>query len=98
MSKLDHQFKNKRPRKRKAGTAQRTFFLPTYKLFFIFIFLPPNMAALSGPAIGARNSRQKELGHTAHRALAQQRPINNFILFIPLILLYYYPDGGAELA
>jgi hypothetical protein len=55
--------------------------------------LPSNMAALFGPAIGARNSRQEELGHTAHRALAQQRPINNFILFMRLILLYYYSDG-----
>jgi hypothetical protein len=66
----------------------------TYKSGVISLrFLPPNMAALFGPAIGARNSRQQELGHTAHRALARQRSINNFILFMPLILLYYYSDG-----
>jgi hypothetical protein len=37
-------------------------------------FLPPNMAALFGPVIVARNSRQEEFGYTAHRALAQHRP------------------------
>jgi hypothetical protein len=30
---------------------------------------------------GARNSRQDELGHTAHRALAQQKPIKTLFSF-----------------
>jgi hypothetical protein len=40
------------------------------------LFVPlfaPNMAALSGPAIGARTSRQEDFGHTAPRAMAQHK-------------------------
>jgi hypothetical protein len=51
------------------------------------------MAALFGPAIGARNSQQEEFGYTAHRALAQHKIIKTFILSIPLILLYHFLDG-----
>jgi hypothetical protein len=35
-------------------------------------FLPPNMAALFGPAIGTRISRQDELGYITHRGPTQQ--------------------------
>ena len=55
--------------------------------------LPPNMAALLGPAIGARNSRQEDFGYTALRALAQHKIIKTFILSIPLILLYLLSGG-----
>ena len=56
-------------------------------------FLPPNMAALFGPAIGARNSRQEDFGYTALRALAQHKIIKTCILPIPLILLYLLSGG-----
>jgi hypothetical protein len=51
------------------------------------------MTALFGPANGARISRQDELGHTTHRASSQHKPIKPFIIFLPLILLYYYSNG-----
>ena len=56
-------------------------------------FLPPNMAAPIGPVIGTHNSRGDELGYTAHRDLAQHKPIKTFNLCLPLIILYYYSDG-----
>jgi hypothetical protein len=57
-------------------------------------FLPPNMAALFGPAIGARTSRHDELGYIAHRAPAQRNTIKSFSVSISLILLYHLSDGS----
>ena len=52
------------------------------------------MAALFGPAIGARTSRQEDFGHTAPRAMAQHKTIKSFIVSISLILLYHLSDGS----
>ena len=51
------------------------------------------MAGLFGPAIGARTSRQNELGYTTHRASAQSNTINSFIVPISLVLLYLLSGG-----
>ena len=56
-------------------------------------FLPPNMAALFGPAIGARTSRQDELGYMTHRASAQSNTIKSFIVLLSLILPYLLSGG-----
>ena len=52
------------------------------------------MAALFGPAMGARISRHDELGYTAHRAPAQCNTIKICIFSISLILLYHLSDGS----
>ena len=52
------------------------------------------MAALLGPVIGARNSRQEDFGYIAHRTPAQRNTIKSFIVSISLILLYHLLDGS----
>ena len=63
-------------------------------------FLPPNMAALFGPAIGARISRQDELGHTTHRALAQHKPNKTiyslFATNTTVLLLRWLPNRAHQ--
>jgi hypothetical protein len=59
-------------------------------------FLPPNMAALFGPAIGARTSRQEDFGHTTPRAIAQFLKMNKdgvtgFWPVIFIILTTFWP-------
>ena len=52
------------------------------------------MAALLGPAIGARTCRQEDFGHTAPRPMAQHKTIKPFIVSLSLILLYHFLDGS----